>query len=126
MQIVFTKYIRRMNYNKYPPNWLTEIRPYILKRDKYTCQHCGRKHKQYYINFDKEKNSQCILQVAHLDHDPENWNISMKRLLSLCQECHLKYDRESGVHNIKGHTKKKKKKKKKPLPSDVFIIYAYR
>lgn len=36
-----------------------------------------------------------ILTIAHLDHDPENWDVSDDRLAALCQRCHLDYDRES-------------------------------
>lgn len=33
-----------------------------------------------------------ILTIAHLDHDPENWEVEDDRLAALCQRCHLKYD----------------------------------
>jgi len=33
-----------------------------------------------------------VLTVAHLDHDEENHSVSLDRLASLCQLCHLRYD----------------------------------
>lgn len=38
-----------INYKKYPDNWLSEIRPRILKRDGYRCRHenCDFKHGEY-------------------------------------------------------------------------------
>jgi len=38
-----------INYDKYPPNWLSEIRPRILKRANNTCEHegCDFKHLEY-------------------------------------------------------------------------------
>jgi DNA-binding Xre family transcriptional regulator len=78
--------------NKYPLNWNSEIRPRILKRDGYTCQHCNRKEKQMYFDFDKMKYIETKLHICHLDHDCTNLNIKDKRLLTLCSMCHLKYD----------------------------------
>lgn len=33
-----------IDYKNYPPNWLTEIRPRILKRAKNKCEFCGLKN----------------------------------------------------------------------------------
>jgi len=33
-----------------------------------------------------------VLTVAHLDHDPENFNVSLDRLRDWCQLCHFRYD----------------------------------
>lgn len=33
-----------------------------------------------------------VLTVAHLDHDPENWNVKDDRLKALCQLHHLRLD----------------------------------
>ncbi len=30
-----------IDYSKYPPNWKTEIRPAILKREGNKCKFCG-------------------------------------------------------------------------------------
>jgi len=40
------------------------------------------------------KRVKVILTVAHLDHDPENWEVTVDRLKALCQRCHFQYDRE--------------------------------
>lgn len=32
------------------------------------------------------------LQVAHLDHDEENHQVTNDRLMAMCQLCHLNYD----------------------------------
>jgi hypothetical protein len=85
--------------SKYPPNW-QEIRKLIKQRDNNICQHCGAQdgairtsrlgsiYKSY-------------LSVAHLDHDAENWEVSMDRLVLLCQPCHLKYDSNSNLDKSK-------------------------
>jgi len=36
-----------------------------------------------------------ILTVAHLDHDPFNFNVTLDRLKHLCQLCHFRYDSEN-------------------------------
>jgi hypothetical protein len=33
-----------------------------------------------------------VLTVAHLDHDEENWDVDINRLMHMCQACHLRYD----------------------------------
>src|SRR5688572_9115279 len=33
-----------------------------------------------------------VLTISHLDHDEENWNVSIDRLKAMCQLCHLRYD----------------------------------
>lgn len=55
------------------------------------------------------------MQVAHLDHDAENWEVSYERLLSLCQLCHLKNDREHSMALIQ---KAMSKERVKPVTSD--------
>lgn len=109
------------NRHKYPDNWEDTIRPAILKRDNYTCQHCGLKHRGLYLcnndgtftKIDKEefieaqrfgqKTKKVFLQVAHLDHNPAN--IEDNNLLSLCCGCHLNNDR--AINNIKRISKTK-------------------
>lgn len=105
------------DYSKYPPNWKTEIRPRILKRAGNKCEHCRvenkaiiRRSKQdpmayFYWDDNRQeliggsftglivdnallKQIKIVLTIAHLDHDPENWNVSDDRLAALCQRCH--------------------------------------
>ena len=77
-----------IDYKKYPPNWKTEIRPHILNRANNKCELCGVE------NYSIRDGVKVILTIAHLDHDEENWNVSMDRLAALCQRCHLRYDIE--------------------------------
>lgn len=78
-----------IDYNKYPPNWKTEIVPRIKSRDGHKCKFCGIDN--YAI---KPNGTKVILTIAHLDHDAENHNVSDDRLAALCQKCHLGYDRK--------------------------------
>ncbi len=38
------------------------------------------------------KKVKVVLTVAHLDHDEENWDVELERLMDMCQYCHLNYD----------------------------------
>jgi len=76
-----------VNYEKYPPNWKTEIRPRILERAKHKCENCGVSN---YIR--KDNGKRVVLTIAHLDHDESNWNVTDERLKALCQACHFRYD----------------------------------
>lgn len=111
------------NRERYPPEWYDTIRPSILKRDKYTCQKCGLKHRKTYVFIANEKPFiipknevqewqndyskvyTVFLQVAHLDHNEKN-NDPLN-LLSLCPGCHLNYDRKNNSirrkAKFKGH-----------------------
>lgn len=97
------------NRGNYAENWEDEIRPDILKRDKYKCQGCGLKHRGLYLvqesgkllEIDKEEYIEAmrndevvrkiILQVAHLDHNPNNNDYA--NLKSFCPRCHFRNDR---------------------------------
>jgi hypothetical protein len=105
-----------IDYKRYPPNWLTEIRPRILKRANNQCEqpNCDFKHLEevwavkhkgktigWFRDYDEAtpnivksppKKLKVILTIAHLDHDEENLNISDDRLKAMCQLCHLRYD----------------------------------
>lgn len=111
-----------IDYNKYPPNWKSEIRPRILKRENDCCKFCGIKNKsegirheegldtldeymtfcathnsvdvlnKYGNDYEKHKIIKIVLTIAHLDHDAENWDVCDDRLAALCQRCHLRYD----------------------------------
>lgn len=98
-----------MKTELYDKNWRDVIRPSILARDGYKCQHCGIMHKSYAISqigkpyiavnaneldFYRSGGFKVVvvsLNIAHLnqiksDNEPGN-------LLSLCSKCHVKYDR---------------------------------
>lgn len=98
-----------MNKKDYSPDWHDIIRPAILKRDSFKCQHCGVRHKNYYlfqpsgikIKIEQDEYIEYLqhgldarriyLQVAHLDNNKSNNDDT--NLLSLCNTCHLKNDR---------------------------------
>ncbi len=97
------------NKHKYPENWTDEVRPAILKRDGYKCQHCNIKHRTYlFIDQNNKrimvnraeheelkaggyKTYRVFLQVAHIDNDPSNNDFV--NLLSLCPACHHNQDK---------------------------------
>jgi transcription elongation factor Elf1 len=110
-----------VDYKKYPSKWLEETRPRILARANDKCEICGLKHKQivyaiklkinynsnnslktiwFRIKEDAERENllnnlkevKVILTIAHLDHDELNHNVKDKRLMAMCQICHLRYD----------------------------------
>lgn len=97
-----------IDYNKYPPNWKTEIRPRILERDQHRCKFCALKNYQEgyrdkngafwplsaweFLNSDTIRRIKIVLTIAHLDHDEDNHDVQDDRLAALCQQCHLRYD----------------------------------
>ncbi len=107
------------NSNKYHKYWKEKYRSEALILANFKCQNCGVVHKNCYI-FEKgkkpvkvdeeemkeakkfgEKAYKVYLQVAHLDHDTTN--NEMSNLKVLCPSCHLNNDRE--VNNIKRKSK---------------------
>jgi 5-methylcytosine-specific restriction endonuclease McrA len=84
-----------IDYNNYPPDW-QERRERILTRAGGLCERCHAK------NYSTGRDGfRVVLAVAHLDHDPENWEVSDERLLALCQRCHLNNDRPENIKKIK-------------------------
>ena len=107
-----------INYAHYPPDWSAR-RARILARDEHRCAHCGLpnyatidprtrlplhladNHRQAKANTWAERMKAqsttaavtVVLTVAHLDHDEWNHDVQDERLASLCQKCHLDYDR---------------------------------
>ena len=110
-----------IDYSKYPPNWLREIRPRIMARANNRCEKCGVEHRAiikresktaYRLPTDEEWESitaradkisltkalkwfgftRIVLTIAHLDHDSENWDVRDDRLAALCQSCHFSHD----------------------------------
>lgn len=94
------------NYKLYPENWLTEIRPRILKRAKDKCEFCGvvnyswiNRHTREIQLRSEEDSIRVILTIAHLDHDIKHNEDS--NLKALCQKCHNNYDRKNRNKNIR-------------------------
>ena len=111
-----------INYKEYPPNWLTEIRPSVLKRANNCCEDCGVENHRIIHRFGKgkedwqywpegmeseswsldgKKSTKVILTIAHLDHDKHNHDVKLDRLKALCQKCHLGLDINHHVANRK-------------------------
>lgn len=98
------------NKYRYHEEWLDKIRPLALQRANYMCQKCKAKHrstgyrdsKGVWIACDKYMIEWCLthnikvkklfLQVAHLDNNPSNNDIT--NLAVLCPRCHLMYDKD--------------------------------
>lgn len=97
------------NRERYADNWSDVIRPAILARDNYKCTSCNAKHRtigyrdssgnwiecdEFMIEWCKGKGiktKKLFLQVAHLDHNPNNndpLNLSTK-----CPRCHFINDK---------------------------------
>jgi len=88
-----------IDYNDYPPNWLSEIRPVILKRAGNRCEgspaypECRADNAQPH----PVTGSRVVLTIAHLDHD--KMNSDPRNLRAWCQRCHLWYDIKRHTHN---------------------------
>lgn len=98
-----------MKYQLYPADWKTIIRPSILARDQFVCQHCGIGHGWRVVKtasggyskvddfiesvngYEGQKIFRVWLHIAHLDHIKEN--IEPSNLLTLCPYHHAKYDK---------------------------------
>lgn len=96
------------NKSLYPENWVDEIRPTILMRDKFKCTICGVQHRQYvllddagnytliekdeYVEYLKygAKTYRIYLNVCHKDHNKNNCHSD--NLFSACPKCHHKHD----------------------------------
>ena len=83
-----------IDYKKYPENWLSEIRPAILKRADYKCEGSPDYPNCKAVNYEPHPvtGSKVILTIAHLDHDITNNDES--NLKAWCQRCHLNYDKD--------------------------------
>lgn len=103
-----------INYQDYPTNWKTEIRPMIMARAKHCCEVCGAEHLSLMLSKSRvqltapftsyrvakesagwyhepgDKAIVIVLTIAHLDHDTAN--NAPENLKALCQRCHLEYD----------------------------------
>lgn len=104
--------IRPENRDRYPANW-KEIREQVRQRAGDRCEGhlglCGVQNGAWgwreldgsfvFVSFDKDeavrkegrrKLIKIVLTTAHLDHIPENCDLSNLRFL--CQQCHNRYD----------------------------------
>jgi hypothetical protein len=110
-----------IDYSKYPENWLTEIRPRILARDKNQCKHCGlinyavivRGKNGSFRHISYAEWDQIHTKIKYGGHnmttaikyfgftkivltvahlDQDITNNEDQNLASLCQKCHLTHD----------------------------------
>ena len=75
-------------------------RDIILKRDNYTCQHCGLKHN---------------LQVHHLIYKVGGvppWEYRNSDLITLCVNCHTEVHRTTKIKSVRYGQKTKSKEEK--------------
>lgn len=98
-----------VNYKlDYPPNWLTEIVPAILRRSGGRCEgspaypDCRAKNGEPH----PVTGSRVVLTTAHMDQDRSNNNFHPtnaddpgNNLRHLCQRCHLKHDLQQHITN---------------------------
>lgn len=100
-----------IDYSIYPPDW-KERRERILKRAKNRCEclgECGNGHKGGRCSMRHKQlvgrgflpPKKIVLTIGHMDHDPENWEVSDDRLRAWCQGCHLRYDLDHHQMNAK-------------------------
>ena len=92
--------IKAENRAKYPPTWKA-IRAVILERAGNNCEGSPLYPECRVRNYSLHPvtGSRVILTVAHLDHNPENCELT--NLRAWCQRCHLAYDRDAHLRNAK-------------------------
>lgn len=107
--------IKPENRARYPADW-KQIRQEVLERAGHKCEQCGvpnhwlRNRRTGEITddgmqaetwelADGDKVTYIVLTVAHLDHQPENCDLS--NLRAWCQKCHLAYDHEHHQRNAR-------------------------
>lgn len=102
-----------IDYSKYPPNWKTEIRPRILKRENYRCKFCGVIDRQYIFRGKLEGRevyqyaSEIIFTypegefVGNVQEDiePINGDPNQKAIKIILTIAHL--DHDEGNHKVK-------------------------
>lgn len=73
------------SFEPYGKEWFTNLRTIIRKRDRFTCQECG-------------KNG---FVVHHIDYNKKNNNLD--NLITLCRSCHTKtnYNRKDWIKHYK-------------------------
>ena len=106
-----------VDYNLYPPNWFSEIRPAIMRRAgdrperriRACCEQCGvRNHSiRPTLYPDGMRDIKIVMTIAHLDQDVQNNEPS--NLAALCQRCHRRWDRPWALINA-GLTRDRKKR----------------
>ena len=73
---------------RYHPEWNTVSR-YVRELFDFYCARCGKDCRN-------SKNAESVLQVHHIDENPENNDLG--NLIPLCAVCHLKIEKEARLH----------------------------
>ena len=75
-----------ISFEPYSVDWTQDLKRAIRKRDKYTCQICGKEPS---------------IIVHHIDYDKKNCNLD--NLIILCNGCHgqTNHNRERCEHELK-------------------------
>ena len=77
-----------VNDQRYHPEWETVSR-YVRELFDFYCAKCGKDCRN-------SKKADSILQVHHIDANPENNDL--ENLIPLCAVCHLKIEKEARLH----------------------------
>jgi hypothetical protein len=115
-----------IDYNDYPSNWKTEIRPAVLMRARDCCELCGVKNRMWVwyhpsipTTFSQDEKDaarwyggaypgegyRVVLTIAHY-HEHEVANCGLDNLKALCQTCHLRHDAQfHAMKRIRNHNK---------------------
>ena len=73
---------------RYHPEWETLSR-YVRELFNFYCARCGK-------NCRNSKNAESVLQVHHIDGNPQNNDL--ENLIPLCASCHLQIEKEARLH----------------------------
>jgi hypothetical protein len=85
-----------MNRRHYHPEW-RKISLRVREAAKWLCELCPAEHGQKHW----KTGSKVVLTVHHIDGDKAN--NSKHNLISLCQRCHLRLDRQKHLEKRKAH-----------------------
>ncbi len=129
-----------INYKLYPPNWLSEIRPKILKRAENKCEVCGVENyniifrckyndKEYYQMqngnlYDAENSELAFTNTYYFELEPLNKDRAIKIILTIAHLNHNTSDnRDENLkamcqrchlrYDAKHHAETRKKKQNK-------------
>ena len=80
-----------MQQDLYPLDWKTRAAA-CLARAGYRCEHCGIAHGVLRVGKRSKSPYVVYLHAAHVNHDPENSQATLK---ALCPACHMKHDRHT-------------------------------
>lgn len=89
----------------YPSNW-KELRSQVLARAGHRCEGSPAFPDCRAINYEPHPvtGSKVVLTTAHLDHNPQNNDLS--NLRALCQRCHNKHDAKHRHANRRASARK--------------------